>query len=646
MNLKSVTHVLHHCYLYFSAIAMGLTLGPRQTFGEIREEASSWIYGLTPMIIVDQTAKRCAQKLTHLAPFCEVPNLGTLTFNRLNGQLVFKASRPLTLNGLGWEGDIKLADAQNVLSNGFHSWSHSGIIAAGPAVSPKEVFYALDIRHDEFRDGRALSWEYGLISNKDHYLFAGATSALKWKSWVQFVRRDQDIVSARIISGGAGEALVVNRGESIEGETWRLHAGPLAELGDALEEYGNSLAGPRSRRSPPPGPPESSPSHIGGEKRLGSISRIGWNSWYNLWNKVDHQSFVENVHLAAPYLAHQFSQVMESAEIPVAVLDDGWSMNWGDWRANEKFPEGLPAVVKQIENASMEAGIWIAPWLVAVDSPLAKEKPSWFVATEDFTHPSGKYKILDPTHPEVAEHLKSTIRSLVDQGFRYLKLDFLYTGAFEGRRYSPVTGIQSFVTGMRIIREAAGPGVSLASCGAPGLAVRPFVDSWRTGPDIAYQYPSGRPAWADVALQIQNLSARWFLCGSMRCDIDPLLVRGPRRIEEVQAALWAVALGAGGFFVSDDLRQLEPNRKIHPLSPMALEQAISESPARPDPILPIAPQAQLLTVGWMDRVFDHNPIRPPVKWALPSGKKVLINTTEQTIKLDGIELPKRQSYVE
>jgi hypothetical protein len=48
----------------------------------------------------------------------------------------------------------------------------------------------------------------------------------------------------------------------------------------------------------------------------------------------------------------------------------------------------------------------------------------------------------------------------------------------------------------------------------------------------------------------------------------------------------------------------------------------------------------------MDRVFDRNPIRPPVKWALPNGKKVLINTTEQAIKIDGLEIPKRHSYVE
>jgi hypothetical protein len=607
---------------------------------QVHEEAQAWIYGLTPVIVVDRIPRRCEKLLSPLATTCQIPELGSLSVNRVNGQLTFKASRPLTLNGLGWEGETKFPDARSVISNGFHSWSHSGILAAGPELSPKEIMYALDIRHDEFRDGRAFSWDYGVIGNADHFLFAGASTAYKWKTWVQFTRKDKDTVGVRIMSGGTGEELVLNRDESVSSESWVFQTGSLDGLGDVLDFYGNNLIGPRSRHEP-----ESSPL-VARAKLLGAPSRIGWNSWYNLWNKVDHSSFIENVTLAGPYLTNQFSQVGEAAGTPVAVLDDGWEVGWGDWQANAKFPEGLPAVARHIEASGMEPGIWLAPWLVSVNSPLAKEKPSWFVATEDFNHPSGKYKILDPTHPEVAEHLKRTIKSLTDQGFKYLKLDFLYTGAFEGRRYKPVTAIESFVTGMRIIREAAGSEVTLAACGAPGLASRPYVDSWRTGPDIAYQYPSGRPAWADVALQIQNLSARWFLCGSMRCDIDPLLVRGPRRIEEVNAALWAVALGAGGFFVSDDLRLLEADRKTHILDATALDQAVSETPARPDPVLPLTPPPLLKTVSWMDRIFDRSSIRPPVRWILPHGKKVLINTTEQTIKIDGLEIPKRTSHLE
>lgn len=633
------THAVRHAFfrsLPARILASGVAAvaWPGTLHAQVIHEAAAWIYSLTPVVIVDQIARFCTERLSSLAGSCDIPDLGTLAINRVNGQLTFKASRPLTLNGLGWEGAVKLANAESVLSNGFHSWSHSGIIAAGPARAPKEISNALDIRNDEFRDGQAFSWEYGLIGSKESFLFAGATSAFKWKTWVQFVRSDPEVVSVRIMSGGAGEAFVLRKNETVSGEAWMFHKGPLSDASDALATYGNSLAGPRSRHQP------------NAAGHLGPSSRIGWNSWYNLWDKVDHQSFIDNVQLAAPYLSQQFSQVGESFETPVAVLDDGWEIRWGDWQANQKFPEGLAAVAHQIEASGMEPGIWIAPWLVNVESPLAKEKPAWFVATEDFHHPSGTYKILDPTHPEVAEHLKKTIQSLVNQGFKYLKLDFLYTGAFEGRRFKPVTAIESFATGMRIIREAVGPRVTLAACGAPGLASRPFVDSWRTGPDIAYQYPSGRPAWADVSLQIQNLSARWFLCGSMRCDIDPLLVRGPRRIEEVQAALWAVALGAGGFFVSDDLRQLEQDRKSHPLDAFALDQAVSETPARPDPLLPTAPPAALRSVSWMDRLFDRSPVRPPVRWALPNGKRVLINTTEETLKVDGIEIPKRSSHVE
>ena len=56
----------------------------------------------------------------------------------------------------------------------------------------------------------------------------------------------------------------------------------------------------------------------------------------------------------------------------------------------------------------------------------------------------------DTTHPEVQEHLRSVFARVVDWGFRYLKLDFLYAGALQGVRHNDlpreqVAGFTTFV---------------------------------------------------------------------------------------------------------------------------------------------------------------------------------------------------------
>jgi len=63
------------------------------------------------------------------------------------------------------------------------------------------------------------------------------------------------------------------------------------------------------------------------------------------------------------------------------------------------------------------------------------------------------------------------------QGFRYLKLDFLYCAALPGHRYDPgVTRAQAMHTALRIMREAAGEGVFLMGCSVPIGAAIGYMD--------------------------------------------------------------------------------------------------------------------------------------------------------------------------
>ena len=113
--------------------------------------------------------------------------------------------------------------------------------------------------------------------------------------------------------------------------------------------------------------------------------------------------------------------------------------------------------------------------------------------------------------------------------------------------------------GMKAIRDAVGGDVYLLACGAPSLASIPHVDAWRQGADIAFQFPTDYvgPSWTDVVDQLRNLSARWFICNITSCDLDPWLMRALTSQQAALASAWVVALGGGGFYLSDDMRKLD-----------------------------------------------------------------------------------------
>ncbi len=239
-----------------------------------------------------------------------------------------------------------------------------------------------------------------------------------------------------------------------------------------------------------------------GKARVQAPFQVGWCSWYHFFDKVNEGDLRRNLSAAS------------TGDWPFDVfqLDDGYQAAIGDWRdTNDKFPSSLDVLAAEILSEGRQPGLWLAPFLAAPDSEVVRANPGWvarFVGRDpgngdavdtplrSWWNPSwgggdeGFMYSLDTTHPDVLEHLECLARDIVEAGFTYLKLDFTFAAAVEGRWHDPSrTPAQRVRAGFEAIRRGAGEKAFLLGCGVPLANVVGLVDANRIGPDVA-------PLWA------------------------------------------------------------------------------------------------------------------------------------------------------
>ncbi|WJH36882.1 EamA family transporter [Paenibacillus sp. CC-CFT747] len=216
------------------------------------------------------------------------------------------------------------------------------------------------------------------------------------------------------------------------------------------------------------------------------------------------------------------------------VIDEGYERQWGIWEAGWKFEEGLSAVCDQIRSSGYEPGIWTAPLMVNVYTPLYREHPDWFagdeqgnVYLEDTAY--GVMAQLDITQPEVETHIRQTYEHLSSAGFTYFKCDFaqLLLGAstFYRNDMSHAGMIRRL---FEVIRETIGAESYLLACGAPYEAVIGVADAHRTTGDI-HNY------WSHIRQNIRSMFGRGWMQGSIgNTDPDTAIVRCKETTDDKQ----------------------------------------------------------------------------------------------------------------
>ena len=171
---------------------------------------------LIPEVKLAETWLSGSCSLTDDVLTCHIPDQGILsaTVDDGNAKLTFQPSKNIEVAGLRWFGEGSIPRADTVLSNGFQSWSHSGLVSMGGAIGDNQLMKALNAQGDEevLREGRELSWWYSYAGSQNGpSLMAGVTEVNTWHSWVRIYNHPENAgqVQIELTCGGNGETISV-----------------------------------------------------------------------------------------------------------------------------------------------------------------------------------------------------------------------------------------------------------------------------------------------------------------------------------------------------------------------------------------------------------------------------------------------------
>ena len=247
-----------------------------------------------------------------------------------------------------------------------------------------------------------------------------------------------------------------------------------------------------------------------------------WCSWYSHFAEVTE----EDITSALPGLRELGFDVVQ--------LDDGWQLGIGDWEANEKFPGGMQRLAATIQEHGMRPGLWVAPFAHRPGTA-TYERVEHLLLRDASGRPvvvghnwGGEYHSLDYTRPEAVEELRRLVRTVVDWGWTYLKLDFLESGAAPGCRARDIDREAAYRLALAEIRNEVGEEVFILASGALIMPSLGIVDAVRTGPDVAMTWAN----WATEDLScpgarnaLRGAVERLWLRGLVGIDPDVVFFR-------------------------------------------------------------------------------------------------------------------------
>ncbi len=457
--------------------------------------------------------------------------------------------------------------------NGYQSWSPTAVAIFGVDEDPStraDFPFLQAVHHADQRQARPGELRSEWVTVVDD---AGLTPPVLL-GFDGGDRHDGTLRLAPDLSTG-DEALIVMRAEAFLGDAV-LHPGVMRPLHNLIIDQGDNRQAPDLL--------EAWATRVGAANRarVDADFQVGWCSWYQYFHDVTEGDIRSNLARADQWPFDVFQ------------IDDGYQVAIGDWlETNDRFPSDLAGLAQAIGRSGYTPGLWLAPFLVAPDSEVARAHPDWIarhqVAGADagplrtWWNPSwgggedGFMYGLDTTHPGVQDHLEALAASVVEAGFPYLKLDFTFSPSVDGAYADPTcTPAERVRAGFAAIRRGAGDDAFLLGCGVPLANVVGLVDANRIGPDVAPVWsldPSDEVVPGYLGTQpatghaFTNTLTRSFMHRKLWLN-DPdcvMLRREDTALSSDQIDAWARAVGVSGgmVLVSDNLDLLDhPAREL------------------------------------------------------------------------------------
>lgn len=214
--------------------------------------------------------------------------------------------------------------------------------------------------------------------------------------------------------------------------------------------------------------------------------RYYYCSWYELYKEFD-QHTLEG-------MLNGIKSMDTDPEIQAVQIDDGYAWYGGWLEPNERFPDGLGHAAGMIADAGYSPGIWVGPFMVSSNSFIYKEHKDWILKDNEgnmmleWQKEDEDVYILDASHPEAFEYLRTVFRSLREMGFTTFKTDFMDWGLQDSRRvqrYNPgKTSVQYFTEVVEMIREEIGQESYWLGCISPFQQMIGHVDGIRVSNDV------------------------------------------------------------------------------------------------------------------------------------------------------------------
>jgi len=477
--------------------------------------------------------------------------------------VVNRSDRPVRVRRVSVEMTVDgTAGPIRMWRNGYQSWSPCDTAIVGHHADPSTLSPTFESFHGVHhadqrlaRDGEIRSEWVTVIADESNAIALGAIGGSAHD--VTFRARRDDATVALSIEAFLGGA-VLEPGERRTLHDVRFDGAGQATAADAPELLGAWAAAAGEAEG----------------ARTSAPYQVGWCSWYHYFGDITAADIATNLALAGEWPFDVFQ------------VDDGYQRAIGDWlETNEKFPEGLGRLARDIGDRGFRPGIWLAPFLAAPDSQVARDHPDWFARHTNgrplvaWLNPSwgggqgGLMWALDTTHPEVLAHLEGVGRDLAALGFTYVKLDFTFAPSLDGGWHDEHrTPAERVRAGYDAVRRGVGDDTFLLGCGVPLGHVVGVVDGNRIGPDVAPEWalPADREVIAGylraqpaTAHALSNTLARSFMHRRLWLnDPDCLMLRtDSTELSPAAARSWAevVAISGGMALVSDDLALLGPD---------------------------------------------------------------------------------------